>query len=125
MRRGPARQDTTWTTACGGNIALAWAFGGSFVAVTAAHVLGLPAYVGLLLVAAVTSLSARQGAAPQALAAAVIGWLFVTGFVENRYGELHYSGPGDLWRLALLLSVALASTPPSGRDVSTRAHLWA
>lgn len=97
------------------DLALAWAFGGSFVVVTAAHVLGLPHYVSLSLVGVVTALSARRAPLGQAVGGAVLGWLFVTGFVMNGYGELRYHGFADVERLLLLLGVAVASarwSPP-------------
>jgi len=44
-----------------------------------------------------------------ALAIATVAWLLVTGFVVNRYGDLHLSGKGDLVRLSVLVILALTA----------------
>jgi hypothetical protein len=44
-----------------------------------------------------------------ALAVSLVAWLLVTGFVVNQYGDLHVSGKGDLFRLSVLVLLALAA----------------
>jgi nitroreductase len=61
---------------------------------------------GVLLVVAVCSV--RQGLVT-AVAAAGIGWLFVTGFVVDRLGELTWHGSADAVRLLLLVAAAAAT----------------
>jgi hypothetical protein len=69
-----------------------------------------PSYVDLGLVAAMVAAASLRMRAGTALAAALVGWLLVDGFVTHRYGELGYAGPADLARLALLVGVGILAT---------------
>jgi hypothetical protein len=69
-----------------------------------------PSYLDLALVALLVAASSIRMRAGTALAAAVIGWLLVDGFVTHRYGVLGYDGTPDLARLALLAGVAVLAT---------------
>ena len=69
---------------------------------------------GVAVVAAVCSVHQRVGTA---VAVGVTGWLFVTGFLGDRHGELVVHGWPDAVRLALLVTAATAtacSTHPRG-----------
>lgn len=91
------------------------AFWGSLVAVDVGRTTGLPVAARLACVAVVVAaVSIRQGA-PVVLAAAVIGWLFATGFIENSAGQLRVRGPGDLVLLLGFAVVAWAATTASAQ----------
>ena len=102
-----------WTTT-----APAVAFAADFASVATDKVLGLPPGLALLVVAVVTAgCSVRTGLAT-ALPVALLGWLFVVGFVVNRYGDVRASGAEGWWPLlGLLLVAATASVlrPPHRR----------
>ena len=52
-----------------------------------------------------------------AVAVGVTGWLFVTGFLGDRHGELVVHGPADVVRVVLLVTAAVATalgTRPRG-----------
>ena len=69
---------------------------------------------GVAVVVAVCSVRQRVGTA---VAVGVTGWLFVTGFLGDRHGELVVHGPADAVRLALLVTAAVATacaTHPRG-----------
>ena len=69
---------------------------------------------GVALVVAVCSVRQRVRTA---VAVGVTGWLFVTGFLGDRHGELVVHGWPDAVRLALLVTAATAtacSTHPRG-----------
>lgn len=82
-------------------------FWGSLAAVDLATLLRAPRAVTVLGVVVVVAVGSWRQGAPAGLAAAVIGWLFVNGFVENSLGALHWRGPADL--VVLLLVVAAES----------------
>lgn len=98
---------------------LAAAFGASSLLVAASHVVGLPTYWAVALIALVVALCSTGGTWPASLGVGVIGWLFVTGFVINSRGELHITGSPDVWRLLLMVGVAVLSTAVSRRGVRT------
>jgi hypothetical protein len=64
----------------------------------------------------VTVCSVRQRVRT-AVAVGLTGWLFVTGFLADRHGELVVHGPADVVRLALLVTIGVATafaTHPRG-----------
>ena len=75
------------------------------------------------MLAALITAAASVGISTSAAAAVGgIGWLFLTGFVVNEYGELRIHGLGDLLRLALLLSVAVIVSHATGAPTGTAAE---
>ena len=69
-----------------------------------------PTYVELAGVVVLVT-AACVGARPRtALAAAVVGWLLVDGFVEHRYGVLRFDVGRDFAALTLLSGLAVAAT---------------
>jgi hypothetical protein len=66
---------------------------------------GPAAFVAFGVVTVAWSMRLPLGAAS---ALALTSWAYLTGFAENRYGELTFH-PGDLLRLALLLGAAAAA----------------
>jgi hypothetical protein len=94
---------------------LAAAFSTSLLLVAASQVVALPAYWAVALIVIVVALCSTGATWPASLGVALIGWLFVTGFVINSLGELHVTGLSDLWRLLLLVGVAVVSTAASRR----------
>ena len=90
---------------------------------TVAHALALPASVGLLLVTVVVALSSLDATWAATLGGALLGWLFVTGFVINQFGELRIAGTGDAWRLLLLVGVGVTSAAERRWHVRTRTRL--
>jgi len=95
---------------------LAAAYAGSFLAVTVTHALSLSAQSGLVLVSVVVTLCSIDVAWPTSVGIALLGWLFLMGFVTNNYGELHINDSRDGWRLLLLTGIAVtcAAAGPSG-----------
>lgn len=89
-------------------VRVAAAFGGCYLAVTVAATAGVPAPAAVLLVALLVGVCSVGAGAPAALGSALLGWLFVTGFVVNRDGVLRLTGSADVVRLVVLLAVALA-----------------
>jgi hypothetical protein len=69
-----------------------------------------PSYLDLTLVALLVATACVRMRAGTALAATVVGWLLVDGFVTHRYGSLGYDGTPDLARFALLAVVATIAT---------------
>jgi hypothetical protein len=59
------------------------------------------------LLVAVASLGMRT---TTAVAAALVGWLVVNGFVDHRLGVLGFDGTPDVVRLAVLVGLAIAAT---------------
>jgi hypothetical protein len=101
---------------------LAAAFAISFPLVVLSHIVGLPTSWAVALIALVVALCSTGATWPASLGVAVTGWLFVTGFVINSLGELHVTGFSDVWRLMLLIGVAVLSTAASRRGVPTGRH---
>lgn len=104
-------------------INLAAAFSTSFLLVAVAQVVGLSTYEAVTLIAIVVGLCSTGATWPATLGVAVIGWLFVTGFVINSRGELHITGLPDLSRLLLMLGVAVASRAAGRSGVRTSRRL--
>jgi len=61
--------------------------------------------LGLLAVAAFVI--AVRVTAPVALASGAMGWLFYSGFITGRHGDLAWHGAADVARLGILLGAAL------------------
>jgi K+-sensing histidine kinase KdpD len=55
-----------------------------------------------------------------ALAAAGIGWLVLNGFLLNQYGELHWSGWADFFRIVVLLTAAVLGSATTLAWIPTR-----
>lgn len=66
-----------------------------------------PLALGVVVVL-VTAFSHHQHTGTAA-AVGLIGWLFVDGFVSHAHGVLAVDGPGDVARLALFVTVAVAA----------------
>ena len=108
-------------------------FWGSLLAVDVARGVHAPPWAAMLLVVAVVGLSSLGQWTPAALMIGGIGWLVVTGFVVNAYGELALTGLADLGRLGVMLAVSLlgsrvrwhfdAIQTPVGRVESSRRHV--
>jgi hypothetical protein len=88
----------------------ALAFTGDAVASATDQAVGLSSVVGLLVVGVITAACSVRVNASTALWIAVLGWLFVVGFVLNSYGELHVHGAEGWWPLAVLAFVAVVSS---------------
>jgi hypothetical protein len=69
-----------------------------------------PEYAGLGAVAVLVTAACVRADATTGLAAALVGWLLVDGFVEHRYGALGFDAAHDLAVLALLTGLALSAT---------------
>lgn len=121
MRHRPAPTPDLLRAPAG--FSLAAGFTGSFLAVTVANVLSLPASAGLLLVAIVVALSSLDATWAATLGVAVLGWLFVTGFLTNQLGELRIASSDDGWRLLLLVAVAMTSAAARRSSVGTRGRV--
>jgi hypothetical protein len=72
-----------------------------------------PSYAELGAVALLVTASSVGIRPRAALAAAVVGWLVVNGFVVHRFGVLAFDGAPDVARLGLL--VGLATTAARAR----------
>jgi hypothetical protein len=84
-------------------------FWGALLAVDAGMVAGVSRVISIVLVAVVVAACSARQRAVVAVPIGFVGWLVVTGFVINDYGELALTGSGDLWRLVALLAMALVS----------------
>jgi hypothetical protein len=100
-----SRNAGVWASA-----APALAFTGDAVASATDQAVGLSSVVGLLVVGVLTAACSVRVNASTALWIAVLGWLFVVGFVLNSYGELHVHGAESWWPLAALAFVAVVSS---------------
>jgi len=78
-----------------------------FIVSAIAPDLGLPNTFTLTLAALITAAACVGISLPAALSVAGIGWLCLTGFLFNDYGELHIRGLGDLQRLTVMLGTAV------------------
>lgn len=86
------------------------AFWGGLAVVDVARAGQAPPPLQVALLAALAGACSVGQRALSAVAVAGIVWLIVLGFVVNVTGELAVTGPGDGWRLALLVVSALAGT---------------
>jgi hypothetical protein len=68
-----------------------------------------PAYAELGAVAVLVMAASVGMRTTTALAAALVGWLVVNGFVVHRLGVLGFDGTPDLARLGLLAGLALTA----------------
>lgn len=91
-------------------------FWGCLVAVDVAGLLRLSLPVATAAVAVVVAVGSWGQTGRTLLAAGGMGWLFVNGFLVNRWGDLRWQGTGDLWRLLLLLAVAWAAAEAGNLD---------
>jgi hypothetical protein len=66
---------------------------------------GRPGAALAILAVAVLLLAARAKA-PTAAGVAVMAWLFYSGFITGRHGDLAWHGMDDLWRLGVLAGSA-------------------
>ena len=89
---------------------LATSFAASLAAISVLHLTHSPPALGLVTIAAVVAACSRGAVLRAAAGAALLGWLFLTGFVSNPMGELYLDPARDGWRLGLLLTVALISS---------------
>ena len=71
---------------------------------------GAPSYVALGAVAVLAMVSSVGMRTGTAICCAGIAWLVVDGFVVHRAGTLAWTGPADLGRLALLLTLTILAT---------------
>jgi hypothetical protein len=83
---------------------------GGLVLVDLGRLVAAPSYVELGALAALVTAAATGMRTTTGLAAALVGWLLVDGFVEHRYGVLGFDGPRDTTILALFLGLALVAT---------------
>jgi hypothetical protein len=86
------------------------AFWGGLAVVDVARAGQAPPGVQVAVLAALAGACSVGQRAVSAVAVAGVVWLIVLGFVVNLTGELAITGPGDGWRLALLVVSALAGT---------------
>jgi len=82
---------------------------GGMAVIGGARLAGAPAIAQMAVAAVLLVVCSLNQPYWAALAVAVVAWLLVTGFVVNQYGDLHLSGKGDLFRLSVLLLLALAA----------------
>jgi hypothetical protein len=92
------------------SVRLAAVLWGGLLLVDLGRLAHAPSYLDLALVALLVAAASTRMRAGGALAAAVVGWLLVDGFVTHRYGVLGYDGTPDLARFALLVGVAVLAT---------------
>jgi hypothetical protein len=92
------------------SIRLAVVLWGGLALVDLGRLAHAPSYLDLALVALLVAAASIRMRAGTAVAAALVGWLLVDGFVTHRYGALGYDGTPDLARLALLTAVAVLAT---------------
>ncbi len=85
-------------------------FWGGLALVDVARAAHAPAVLQVVLLATLVGACCIRQGRGTALACSGIGWLLVTGFVVNAYGELHLTGPADGVRLAILALVALVAS---------------
>ena len=78
-----------------------------FVVSAIAPDVGVPDTYTVTFAALITAAASVGISLPAALSVAGIGWLCLTGFVFNDYGELHIRGLGDLQRLTVMLGTAV------------------
>jgi hypothetical protein len=86
------------------------AFWGGLAVVDVARAGQAPPGVQVAVLAALAGACSVGQRAVSAVAVAGVVWLIVLGFVVHLTGELAITGPGDGWRLALLVVSALAGT---------------
>lgn len=84
-------------------------FWGALLAVDAGMATDASPVVSVVMVALVAAACSAGQRAVVAVPIGLVGWLVVTGFVVNDYGELALTGSGDLWRLVALLAMALVA----------------
>lgn len=110
-RPGPATDEVdSLPLASFASVRMAVVLWGGLVLVDLCRLAHAPSYLDLALVALLVAAASIRMRAGTAVAAALVGWLLVDGFVEHRYGSLGYDGLPDLARLALLLAVAVVAT---------------
>jgi hypothetical protein len=89
--------------------------------VTIVHVLALAPLAGLLAVAFVVCLCSIDATWPATFGVALLGWLFLDGFVTNNLGKLQIDGSRDEWWLVLLVGVAVTTAAVSRAALRSRA----
>jgi hypothetical protein len=110
-RPGPATDEVdSLPLASFASVRLAVVLWGGLVLVDLGRLAHAPSYLDLALVALLVAAASIRMRAGTAVAAALVGWLLVDGFVEHRYGSLGYDGLPDTARLALLVAVAVVAT---------------
>ena len=62
--------------------------------------------MALAILAVAVLLLAARAKAPTAAGVAIMAWLFYSGFVAGRHGDLAWHGTDDLWRLGVLAGSA-------------------
>jgi hypothetical protein len=82
---------------------------GGLALVDVARVTAVPSYAVLAAVALLVAASSVGMRTSTALAAALVGWLVVNGFVVHRLGVLGFDGTPDLARLGLMAGLALTA----------------
>lgn len=76
----------------------------------------------LVLAVVIAGFAAVAGDALAAVVTAGLAWPFYLGFLVDRYGELHWHGPIDLLRLAVLAMASLIGTAVGDWVTSGRAR---
>jgi hypothetical protein len=69
-----------------------------------------PSYAALGAVAVLVTVSSVGMRTSTALAAALVGWLVIDGFVVHSVGVLGFDGPPDVARLGLLVGLATTAS---------------
>jgi hypothetical protein len=82
---------------------------GGLAVIGGARLAGAPAIIQMAVVAVLLVVCSLNQPYWAAVAVAVVAWLLVTGFVVNQYGDLHFSGRRDLFRLSVLVLLATAA----------------
>jgi hypothetical protein len=93
-----------------------------FVVSAVAPGLGLPARYTVTLAALITAAASARVSIPAVVSVGGIGWLCLTGFVFNEYGQLRLHGLGDWLGLGLLLGVAVLISRATGASTATAAE---
>jgi hypothetical protein len=82
---------------------------GGLAVLDAARLASAPSYAELGALAILVTAASVRMRTTTGLAAALVGWLLVDGFVEHRDGVLGFHAPYDLGVLAVLTTLALTT----------------
>jgi hypothetical protein len=120
--RAPWVSDVPVTSCRPGEYSVAGGAAALFVVSAVAPGLGMPNRYTVTVAALITAAACVRVSIPAAISVGGIGWLLLTGFAFNEYGELRLHGFGDWLRLGLLLGVAVLTSHATGAPTTTVAE---